>query len=523
MKQLLRWIGIGLMGIGAILLVTTFSSKTKGEGGLEHRLLAKERVISGVYKVYGAKNRLVPMWLAKTVFHNTSPGRITKLRVRYRVPGYSEWCSWHNHPAVDPTQTVVDLYYPIFTDACARLTSRAPTELQLEFEYTDASGSQQQGSETRGLTMLGRHEFIFSDMTAAELTGAFQDECDYAPLGAAWVSQSDDAVSRLASIANKKAGGAGANTDFESCYKVMRELYKIMCTIHISYQHPAVMADPTMSYDMKTVQSLQYPRDTIQKRSGTCIDLAILYAAMLNSVGIQPYLVYMDGHCFPMGLAPGNKFIPVEATGVLDGYGGAMPFDKVVEYALKNWRKLQSNGRYILVDVSQCWVNGISNPELEPLPPDILEKWGIMALVDAPAATTEPRRGGGSPAPRWTEGSQWAYAMRNKEGRTSNGRMQISGSPDDLQMVATASYSLKGPDRAMHSFNEEFIFSGKLSGQNLVAQTTSGKIIMDSRQIPPMGLPFRLNLSVAADASSMAGQFSNAAGQKAAIYLQRQQ
>jgi hypothetical protein len=517
MKQLLRWSGIGLMGVGAIILAMTFITKSKTEGGLQHRLTAKERVISGVYKIYGVKNRLVPMWLAKTVFQNNAGGRITKLKVRYRVPGYAEWCSWHTYAAVDPTETVVDLYYPIFTDACARLTSRAPAELQMEFEYTDANGAQQQGSENRSLTMLGRHEFIFSDMTAAELTGAFQDECDYAPLGAAWVSQSDDVVARLASIANKKAGGAGASTDFESCYKVMQELYKIMCTIHISYQHPAVMADANMSYDMKTVQSLQYPRDTIQKRSGTCIDLAILYAAMLNSVGIQPYLVFMDGHCFPMGLAPGNRFIPVEATGVLDGYGKAMPFDKVVEYALKNWRKLLNNGRYILVDVQKCWANGISNPELEPLPPDILERWGIMALVDAPVEQKTP------PRVREVEGSHWLYYMRSKEGRTSNGKMYISGDPDRLLMVATAAYSLRGPDGAMHFFSEEFAFEGKLSGRKLVAQTKSGAITMDNRPIPPMGLPYRLNLMVATDGSSMTGQFANAMGQKAAIYLQRQQ
>jgi Transglutaminase-like domain len=517
MRHLLRWSGIGLVGVGAIFLMVALLSKPKSEGGLQHHLTAKERVISGVYKVYGTKNRLVPMWLAKTVFQNKSGGRITKLKVRYRVPGYSEWCSWHLYPAVDPSQTVVDLYYPIFTDACAKLTSRAPAELQTEFEYTDANGSQQQNSEARPLMMLGRHEFIFSDMTAAELTGAFQDECDYAPLGAAWVSQSDDVVARLASLANKKAGGAGASTDFDSCYKVMQELYKIMCTIHISYQHPAVMADPNMSYDMKTVQSLQYPRDTIQKRSGTCIDLAILYAAMLNSVGIQPYLVFMDGHCFPMGLAPGNRFIPVETTGVLDGYGKAMPFDKVVEYGLKTWRNLRANGRYILVDVSQCWVNGISNPELEPLPPDILEKWGIMALVDVPAGQKE------TPAARWVGGSQWAYYMRNQEGRTSNGQIQISGNPNELLMVATAAYSLRGPDSRLHYFSEQFTFSGKLSGRNLVAQARRGAITMDRRPIPPQGLPYLLNLTVAADESSMTGQFSNAMGQKATIYLQRQQ
>jgi hypothetical protein len=516
MKQLLRWGGIGLMVMGAVLLMTPLFTKEKPEAGLQSRLVAKERVISGVYKVYGAKNRLVPMWLAKMVFYNPAEGRITKLKVRYRVPGYSDWCSWHSFAAVDPSQTVVDLYYPIFTDACARLTSRAPAELQVEFEYTDAQGFQQQGSETRALTMLGRHEFIFSDMTAEELTGAFQDECDYAPLGAAWVSQGDDVVARLASLANKKAGGTGASTDFDSCYKVMRELYNIMCTIHISYQHPAAMLDPNMSYDMKTVQSLQYPRDTIQKRSGTCIDLAILYAAMLNSVGIQPYLVFLDGHCFPMGLAPGNKFIPVEATGVGDGYGGAMPFDKVVSYGLKEWKNLRANGRYVLVDVSRCWVNGISNPELEPLPPDILEKWGITALVEASGERKK------TAVPNWIGGSRWGYVMRNNQGKTSKGQVQISGTPDDLVLVATAAYSLTGPDRVVHHFTEEFTFAGKLAGQNLVAQTQGGKVTMDGRQIPPQGLPYHLNMSVAADGSSMAGKFTSGNGQQAAIYLQRQ-
>jgi hypothetical protein len=222
-----------------------------------------------------------------------------------------------------------------------------------------------------------------------------------------------------------------------------------------------------------------------------------------------------------MGLAPGNRFIPVETTGVSDGYSGAASFNKVVEYGLKTWKKLLSNGRYILVDVSQCWVNGISNPELEPLPPDILEKWGIMALVDTPA---EQRAAPPAPPPaRVAQGSQWAYYMRTKEGRTSNGQMQISGNADELLMVATAAYSLAGPDGVMHYFNEEFTFTGRLSGRNLVAQTRSGKVSMDGRPIPPQGLPFRLNLTIAADGYSMSGQFANAAGQKAAIYLQKQQ
>ncbi len=187
-----------------------------------------------------------------------------------------------------------------------------------------------------------------------------------------------------------------------------------------------------------------------------------------------------------MGLAPGNRFIPVETTGVRDGYGDAMSFDKVVEYGLKTWKKLKSNGRYVLVDVPQCWVNGISNPELEPLPPDILEKWGIMALVDQPAPVEQKK----TVSTGWMSGSQWTYVMRSPEGRASNGQFYISGTARDLQMVATASYSVPGANNVMHYVKEEFVFAGKLSGQNLVAQTRSGKVIVDRRSIPPQGCPF---------------------------------
>jgi hypothetical protein len=516
MKQLLRWGGIGMIGVAAILLLATFIIKPEPEGGLEYRLIAKDRVISGVYKVYGAKNKLVSMWLAKAVFRNSTESRLTKLKVRYRVAGYADWSSWHTYAAVDPGQTVVDVYYPIFTEACAKLTSPAPAELQIEYEYIAANGYQQQNSEARPLTMLSRYDLILSDLTAEERTLTFQDTCSCAPLAAAWVSRGDEVVARLASIANKKAGGIPSSQNYKYCRKVMEELYKIMCTIHISYQTPAHLADPNMSYDMKLVQHLQYPRDTIQKRSGTCIDLAILYATMLHSVGIKPYLVFKDGHCFPMGMAPNGSPIFVEATSVSDGYGQALPFDKAVEDASKTWESLQDNGRFILVDVEECWVNGISNPELEPLPPDILEKWGIMALVE------EAEKTKAAPAGQ-VVGSLWAYVMRTKDGRTSNGQFQISGSDAELLMIATAAYSLPGPDGAMHSYNEEFAFIGKKSGRNLVAQARKGTITMDGQQMPAPGLPFLLKLTIASDGRSMQGQLANAQGQKAAIYLQRQQ
>ncbi len=530
MKLALRFGGIGLIVAGVVLAVISFVSGPEApQGDLTHRLYVKEKVITGVYKTYGVKDAPVPMWLAKSVFHNNMNGRITNLKVRYKVTEYSDWCSWRNYVAVDPKQTVVDVYYPILTSACAKLTSRAPTEVQMECEYTDPAGQKRQTSETRPLTMLGRHEFIFSDLTAEERTASFQDMVTYAELLAAWVSRSDDAVARLASMANKMAGGVGASSNDEDCIKVMEALYEIMRIIHISYQHPPALVDKKLSYDLKLVQSLQYPRDTLQKRSGTCIDLAILYAAMLNSINIEPYLVVIDGHCFPMAKTPSGKLIPVEATGVGDGYQKGMDFEQAVKSAVETWQKATQSGRFVLVDVRQTWMDGVANPELETLPPDILEKWGITALVEAPAVETIPavvrqqpqQPGGAAPAPTIVVG-RWTYTLRALDGRNISGQLEVSSKGGQLKMVATSTYQMMGQDGIMHKFSEKNDFVGAFDGQNLTGRCDRAVYTMDGQQVPPQGLPLMLNLAVGPDGRSMQGQVANSMGMAVPIYMQKQ-
>ncbi|MHC1728309.1 MAG: transglutaminase-like domain-containing protein [Syntrophobacteraceae bacterium] len=535
MKRGLRFGGIGLMAVGAVLVVVYFFSGSKAPvGEVTRKVYVKEKVISGAYKTYALKDIPVPMWLAKTVFQNKTDQRINSLKVRYKVSEYSDWCSWHNYAAVDPGQTVVDPYYPIFTSACAKLTSRAPSELLMEFEYLDEVGQKHHGVENRALTMLDRHEFIFSDLTAGERTAAFQDVVTYGHLLAAWVSRSDEVVARLASMANKKAGGLGASTNDDSCIKVMAALYDIMRTIHISYQHPPALLDKNLSYDIKLVQSLQYPRDTIQKRSGTCIDLAILYAAMLNSINIEPYLVVIDGHCFPMARTPSGIMVGVEATGVGDGYEKGMSFEQAVKSATETWKKVNQSGRFVLIDVRQIWMAGISNPELDTLPPDILDRWGITALVEEPARTVSvavqpstpavPSPGGVAPpqpaAPAGIAG-KWNYTVTAPNGTKIGGKIQLSGQGNQYQMVATASYQLPGQDGRMHKFTEREDCVAMLNGLNFQARCDSVKTTMDGYPTPS-DVPLFLNLVLDQGGRTMQGQVVNKAGVTVPIRMQKQ-
>jgi hypothetical protein len=530
--SLLKVVGGVLVALGVVLGALAFllgPGSPKGEFALD--LKVKDRVVSGAYKAYGSRDCPVPMWLAKSVFRNQTGGRLTDLRVRYRVSEYAEsdWSNWHQYPAVDPGQTIVDLYYPIFTAQTARLTSRAPADMHFEYEYTDPSGRKKDFTESRRLTMMSRYEFFFSDMTAEERTGAFQDADTNYPLMAAWVSRSDDAVvGRLASLANKKAGGLGASESDESCIKVLAELYEMMRTIHISYQHPPNLEDPSMSYDIKSVQSLQFPRDTIEKRSGTCIDLAILMAAMMNSVNIEPVLVSMDGHCFPMARLPqSRKLLPVEATGVGDGYEKSMDFVEANKSALETWGKITKNGRYNLVDVRALWLQGIANPELDPLPPDVLEKWGIMELAEGGRAPVRraPAADQRGPVQRNTQAAltgNWGCQLTLPTGQSVTGLCQVVQQGNQVQLAFRFSYQQMGQDGMMHQIQESNPFQGTFDGANVQAVCQQSQIAIDGTTVPGQGLPYRIALAVTANGRGMQGQFANAMGVTAALVLVRQ-
>lgn len=549
MKTALRLGGIGMMLAGAALAaVFWFSGPKPSAGELTKNFYVKDKVISGAYKTYAAKDLPVPMWLAKTVFHNETGRKIKDLKVRYKLSEYADWCSWHTYAAVAPDQTVVDLYYPILSSSCAKLTSRAPAELRMEYEYTDQLGRKHQESDSRSVTMLDRHEFIFSDMTSDERTLAIGDEATYAYLLAAWVSRDDDAIARLASMADKKAGGLGATESDRNCLKVMAALYDIMRTIHISYQFPASVQDPSLSYDIKSVQEIQFPRDTVEKRSGTCIDLAILYAAMLHSIGIRPYLIVTEDHCFPVAHTPGGNIVAVEATGVGDGYNKSMTFEQAIESGAKTWETLNKSGRFVVVDVEKMWTAGVDNPELPPLPADILDRWGITKLVDAPEAVPAVAQAPGqqqvpaqqipgvlpvqppaeqppaapNPAPATVAGinGKWTYTVP-VNGRPITGHIEIKGRGAQLRVIGSASYKLQGPDGRYHQFQERDECVGSLNGQSFSAQCNYVSTSMDGRQLPPQGLPLYLNLMLAPGGKSMQGQVVNSMGMTEPISMRR--
>lgn len=62
-------------------------------------------------------------------------------------------------------------------------------------------------------------------------------------------------------------------------------------------QQKIVYNDPPASYEI-IGQRIRLPHKVLKQKMGTCLDLAVLYAACLEAVGLHPLLFFMTGHAF---------------------------------------------------------------------------------------------------------------------------------------------------------------------------------------------------------------------------------
>ncbi len=361
-----------------------------GPSRLAHDLKVKDRMMTAIYKVYGLGSDFAAMWVAKSTFRNTGDGVMRDFQVRYRLEGYSDWSMWETAEEIIPGQTFVSVYYPVLDKSIAQLHSNSPANVLTEWKYTDADGKAQEGRDGRRVVLLGGHEFIFSNLTAGDSYGTFADAHNNAPFIAAWVSRDDPVIKQFAALANKKAGGIGATADDDSAMKALQACYDLMVESGITYQYPPALVDRSLSFDSQSVQNVKFPRDVLRDRSGTCIDLAILFASMTNAIGMEAYLAMVPGHCFPFVKLPSGNFAAVEATGVRGG-ADAATFEEMIKKGNEELRDWLRDGRLFTIDLQKLWTRGISNPELEPLPNDILVQWGILARAEADQTTPAPQ------------------------------------------------------------------------------------------------------------------------------------
>ena len=283
---------------------------------------------------------------------NEEKGKIRDVSVSLLVPEYMSGpreCGYSEELAVNERMAI-----PLFTllnDEVLELTENTKAQAVISVNYR-FMGVKREADIPMELTMYHRNAMTWDDDKKA----------------AAFVSPTDPAVlwfSRFASgIASNRMRGS-INRNLQQAMAI----FEALNVYGINY-----VIDPNSSYvelseNIGTIDYLQFPHQTLFFRGGDCDDLSILYAALLESVGIRTAFITIPGHIFmafalDMSEQEARKafydpamivfiddeaWVPVEITLVKEG------FLKAWRIGAKEWADNAKIGNAQMYPIEECW------------------------------------------------------------------------------------------------------------------------------------------------------------------------
>ncbi len=358
-------------------------SRQEGQPELTLQIDYHRRVMSCVYKLYANPNvDDGSFWLARTVIQNTGQVPVYNVSVNYSLGNDADHTIQDPFTVIMPGGEVVVPYYPLISSRVASFKSSSPAHLSLQCTYQNADGNTFTQNRTKLITILGINQFVNSNHPGIYFTGNnkvsdWKENNNNAHLLAAYITTTDDPVKMMAGYVSELAGGVAADDTPADAETWLKAAYNLELANHFVYQTPSSEGDE---------QDVKYPRDTIRAKSGTCIDLAILYSSLAESVGLHAYLMLVPGHCFSVIELPASPksnqryLYAVETTGL----GGGNDRRSFQWAAMAGERELEQHfkdGRYYLIDISKEQVEDhIQPPNLPHVSANFLNECGIRRV-----------------------------------------------------------------------------------------------------------------------------------------------
>ncbi|MBN2028073.1 MAG: hypothetical protein JW854_15090 [Actinobacteria bacterium] len=341
--------------IGLILVLTAGSGES-GEVKLDVQLHTREEIVTAAYKAYGDDQQ--NLWAAKTIITNTGDTPVNDFRIDYKIEGYCDWTSAEVYPSILPGQTVRDYCWPNLDDAKMKeVTSKTPVELTVRYSY---EGLGQPIQDMEKIYLLGRNDFVFTDLSDEDIL-TFTDAFDNYPMVAAFVTPNEEMVK---SVANNMAGGLETGMNDDDVYTAFIRCFDGMRALGVKY-----IQEPSSYWSDRAAQYVQYPAETLSRASGTCLDLAICMAALMEAVGIRSYVALIPGHAIPIIELPNSgEMYAIESTFIDQEYalshfpGETSPevtAEECINIAADEINMAMEEGSYILIDIEQSWEQGV--------------------------------------------------------------------------------------------------------------------------------------------------------------------
>ena len=396
-------------GGGGGLFAWAFSFKG---GGAENRAggpVFCAKIIKNLpYKVYGdPAAQSGRYFLSKIVFHNDGMGPVHDLSVSYQIPDYISWTTPQTYSEIPAGQTVVQTFYPQFPSKITALSNDTNATLETKIRWADKSGDTKEQILRSNVMLRGVNEIEYTDLPASEVL-TWYDVFATSPFAAAMVTPNDPVVKEFVAEVTKRTGGsmAGVAGGGREVARMMKGVYDYMCETGMRYTSDSGV--PAKIGDVQTfVQTVRMPRDVIITNEGLCIELALLWASVMEHLGCRTTVVFRPSHAFTLVRYGDGEddFIPIECTAITPmavGEKQPVSFENAVKMAGEDLEKQKYK---IFVNVGEYQKQGFLAPELPNIEIDkiknILEQrnghtataYAQNAGTGAGGGTTQVRQG----------------------------------------------------------------------------------------------------------------------------------
>ena len=220
---------------------------------------------------------------------------------------------------IESLQTGTVNWYPTATNSMLSLKDDKNLIITITFTYKDEHGKEYTNTETIPVEIKGRNNWDFKYASWSQ-----------------FVTPQDPVIRAAVS-----AAGSFSTQSQEGVNTAAEEIWDFLSGMGISY-----ISDPNKEY-------IQYPAEVLNTKRGDCDDLAILYSAMLESVGVQTAVIEVPGHLFA-AYFDGQYIYPIETTML------GQSFESALQQGNENYDQYEHSRE--VINIEQEWYKKNINP-----------------------------------------------------------------------------------------------------------------------------------------------------------------
>lgn len=319
----------------------------------------KTELLGAAYKLYGDER--IGLWLSRVSIHNKGKGAMYNVTLKYHLTDYTT-PSEKTFEIILPQQKIVDFYYPILNETVTRETSGRTLPLEVQVTYRQQNGKVITKTLKKDIKILGRNYLTWTSMPETEILDWYDQFSNY-PLLGVFMTPNEDKTKTAAVTCT---GGLNTASEDEDRIRAWASIFYCLRNYGVRY-----IQEPTDNWTPHFNQYVQFPHESISRKAGTCLDLAILFASMAQAVGIDAGVSLLPGHAIPWIMLSNGDYVFVESTFVDRKYAYShfsnlvspqVSFEESYKIAMAQIENAINEGKLIIVNYNTLRSAGVVSP-----------------------------------------------------------------------------------------------------------------------------------------------------------------